>query len=153
MVLDDMYASERFYHQLEWLLALEHRYHHVLQSGLVRVSYDPRDVHGLTFDAADAANQLGEVLACLKKSFRSTDLVARKGLNFWILTPFTQTDPVMDKVRHVITHAPQNGLAIAKNDISVYLLRDHLNADKATHNDAEGFLDYLMSVPSSVHLD
>ena len=63
MVLQDMYAREHFLFQLEWLLALEHRHHHILQSGLVYVRFDPHDVRGLTFDAADAANPLGEVLA------------------------------------------------------------------------------------------
>jgi hypothetical protein len=153
MVLEDMYARERFLFQLEWLLALEHRYHHILQSGLVHVAYDPHDVHGLTFDAADAASQLGEVLACLKKSFRSTDLVARDGMSFWILTPFTQFDPVLDKVRLVVSQAPENGLAIAKNDIHVYLLRDHLTVDSSHMKKAEDFLDYLKQRPVSVNLE
>jgi hypothetical protein len=153
MVLEDMYARERFLFQLQWLLALEHRYHHILQSGLVHVTYDPQDVHGLTFDAADAASQLGEVMACLKRSFRSTDLVAREGMSFWILTPFTQFDPVMDKVRHVLTHAPDNGLAIAKSDIHIYLLRDHLKHDAPAFKAAEDFLDYLKQRPVSVNLE
>jgi hypothetical protein len=153
MVLDDMYARERFLFQLEWLLALEQRYHNVLQSGLVRVAYDPQDVHGLTFDAADAATQLGKLMACLKSSFRSTDLVAREGMNFWILTPFTQLDPVMDKVRHVLTNAPENGLAIAKSDIRVYLLRDHLKGGGAGHDKAQAFLAYLQQQPASVNLE
>jgi hypothetical protein len=153
MVLDDMYTRERFLLQLEWLLALEHRHHNILQSGLVHVAYDPQDVTGLTFDAADAASKLGEVLACLKKSFRSTDLVTREGMNFWILTPFTQLDPVKEKVRHVLAHAPENGLAIAKNNIRIFLLRDHIKDGSPLHKTAEDFLDYLKHQPASVNLD
>ena len=153
MVLDDMYSRERFLFQLDWILALEHRHRHILQSGLVHITYDPQDVHGLTFDAADAAKQLGEVLACLKKSFRSSDLMAREGMNFWILTPFTQLDPVMEKVRHVLTYAPENCLAIAKSNIRIYLLRDHVKGDSMAFGKAEDFLDYLRQQPASVNLD
>jgi len=153
MVLDDMYTREHFLFQLEWILALEHRHQNALQSGLVYVTYDPQDVYGLTFDAADAAGRLGEVLLCLKSAFRSTDLVTREGMNFWILTPFTQLDPVLDKVRHVLAHAPENGLAIAKSDICIYLLRDHIKGNSLVLKKAEDFLDYLRQQPASVQLD
>lgn len=145
MVLQDMYARERVLSHLEWLLALEHRYDHVLQTGLIHIAYDPAEVLGLTFDAADAANQLSHVLGCLKQSFRSTDLVARDGFSIWILTPFTQFDPIMEKVQHVIANAPKNGLSIAKKNISVYLLRDHLNADTPLFERPEQFLSHLLA--------
>ncbi len=153
MVLDDIYSRDRFLSQLDWILALEQRYQHILQSGLVHVSYNVRDVQNLTFDAADAAIKLGEVLACLKTAFRSTDLVAREGMSFWILTPFTQLDPVADKVRRILKYAPENGLSIAESQIRIYLLRDHVK-NEATHcKRAEDFLDYLRYQPESVNLD
>lgn len=152
MVLDDINAKERFLFQLEWLLALEHRYSHILQSGLVHVAYDAQDVRGLTYNASDAAQKLGEVTSCLKKAFRSTDLVARDGLNFWILTPFTQLDPVMEKVQKVITTAPQNGLAIARSNISIYLLRDHLKPDSAPFKSGKEFLTHLLQSKPSISL-
>jgi len=147
MVLEELLARERFIFQLEWLLALEHRYHHVLQSGLVHVVYDPADVHRLTLDAADTTKQLDNLLACLKKAFRSTDLIAREGMSFWILTPFTELDPVMDKVRQVITTAPDNGLTLASTDIQFYLLRDYLNAHTVQLKEGEVFLQYLLQQP------
>lgn len=153
MVLQDMYARERVLSHLEWLLALEHRYDHVLQTGLIHIAYDPSEVLGLSFDAADAAHQISQVLSCLRQSFRSTDLVARDGFSIWILTPFTQFDPVMEKVRHVLAKAPENGLGIAKKHISVYLLRDHLNAETPVFERPEQFLSHLLDHRIPVTLD
>jgi hypothetical protein len=146
MVLDDMYARERFLFQLEWLLALENRYSNVLQSGLVHIAYAEADIRELTYGASDAARQLGEVMASLKQAFRSTDLIARDGLSFWILTPFTQTDPVMDKVQKVIRTAPQNSLGVAQHNVRVFLLRDHLTPDGPTFTDGKAFLTHLLSL-------
>ena len=150
MILDDINSKERFMFQLEWLLALEHRYSHILQSGLVHVSYDAQEVRGLTYNASDAAQKLGEVMICLRQAFRSTDLVARDGLNFWILTPFTQLDPVMEKVQQILTTAPQNGLAIAKSNINIYLLRDHMNPDSPPFKSGKEFLTHLLQGKSSI---
>lgn len=150
MILDDINSKERFMFQLEWLLALEHRYSHILQSGLVHVSYDAQEVRGLTYNASDAAQKLGEVMICLRQAFRSTDLVARDGLNFWILTPFTQLDPVMEKVQQILTTAPQNGLAIAKSNINIYLLRDHMNPDSPPFKSGKEFLTHLLQSKASI---
>lgn len=153
MVLDDIYSRDRFLSQLDWILALEQRYQHILQSGLIHVSYNIKDVQHLTFDAADAAIKLGEVLACLKNAFRSTDLVTREGMGFWILAPFTQLDPVSDKVRRILKFAPENGLSIAESQIRIYLLRDHVKTDAPHCKKAVDFLDYLRDQPESVDLD
>jgi len=150
MVLDDIYSRDRFLSQLDWILALEQRYQHILQSGLVHITYNTRDVQNLTFDAGDAAIRLGEVLACLKNAFRSTDLVTREGMSFWILTPFTQLDPVADKVRYILKYAPENGLTIASSQIRVHLLRDHVKKDMDHCKTAEDFLNYLRNQPGSV---
>ena len=145
MVLDDINAKEKFLFHLEWLLALEQRYFHILQSGLVHIAYDPKDVQGLTFGAGDAAQRLGEVMVCLKQAFRSTDLVMREGMNFWILTPFTQLDPVMEKVKKVITTAPKNGLDIAKSDIGIFLMRDYMKPESPAFKSGAEFLNFLLS--------
>ncbi len=152
MVLDDLYSRERFLSQLDWILALELRYQNILQTGLVHVRYHPREIQNLTFDAADAARQLGEVLACLRKSFRATDLVMRDGLAFWILTPFTQLDPVLEKVRQVLHYGPENGLAIASSDLQIYLLRDHVQRSPGAPASAEQLLDYLRQQAPSLNL-
>lgn len=145
MALDDMYARERFLSHLDWLLCLEKRHENVLQSGLVHIALNQTDVLGLTYDAGDAARRLGEVANCLKLAFRSTDLVMRQGLSFMIITPFTQLDPVMDKVKKVITTAPKNGLEIAQSNIKIYFLSDHVKPDVPECSSAEVFLDFLLN--------
>jgi hypothetical protein len=153
MVLDDMYARERFLFHLEWLLSLETRYCHILQSGLVYIALNPNDVHGLTYDAGDAAQKLGEVSNCLKQAFRTTDLVMREGMNFWIITPFTQLDPVIEKVKSVITTAPKNGLEIAQSNTKIFLLRDYIKPGKPEWDSGVGFLEHLLTKEASTNPD
>jgi hypothetical protein len=150
MVLDDLTAHDKFILMLEWMLALEKRHADVLQPGLVHIKYDPQDIRDLTFGASDAAQKLNEVADCLKQSFRGTDLIFRDGMGFWILTPFTQIDPVVEKVRQIITTAPQNGLGIAQSNVRIYLLRDHLGGAAGQFKAAQDFLDYLQTLPEAV---
>jgi hypothetical protein len=150
MVLDDLTAHDRFMVMLEWVLALEKRHADALQPGLVHIKYDPQDIRDLSFGAGDAAQKLSEVADCLTHAFRGSDLIAREGTDFWILTPFTQMDPVMEKVRQVISSAPKQGLAIAHSDVRIYLLRDHLGGAASKIKAAQDFLDYLKSLPAPV---
>jgi hypothetical protein len=99
----------------------------------------------VTYDAGDAAHKLGEVLNCLKQAFRSTDLVMREGMNFWIITPFTQLDPVIEKVKNVISTAPKNGLEIAQSNIKIFLIRDHIKPGMTECNSGVDFLQYLLA--------
>lgn len=150
MVLDDLTAHDKFLVLLEWMLALEKRHADVLQPGLVHIRYDAQDIRDLTFGASDAAKKLSEVADCLKEAFRGTDLIAREGMSFWILTPFTQIDPVVEKVRQVMATAPQNGLGIAHSNVRIYLLRDHIGGAAGQFKAAQDFLDYLKALPESV---
>lgn len=150
MVLDDLTAHDKFLVLLEWMLALEKRHADVLQPGLVHIRYDAQDIRDLTFGASDAARKLSEVADCLKEAFRGTDLIAREGMSFWILTPFTQIDPVVEKVRQVMATAPQNGLGIAHSNVRIYLLRDHIGGAAGQFKAAQDFLDYLKALPESV---
>lgn len=150
MVLDDLTAHDKFLVMLEWILALEKRHADVLQPGLVHIKYKPEDIRDLTFGASDAAQKLSEVAQCLTQAFRGTDLIAREGMGFWILTPFTQIDPVVEKVRQIITTAPQNGLGIAHSNVRIYLLRDHIGGVAAKFKAGQDFLDYLQSLPESI---
>jgi hypothetical protein len=150
MVLNDLTAHDRFLLMLEWMLALEKRHADVLEPGLVHIKYDAQDVRDLTFGASDAASKLSEVAECLTQAFRGTDLIAREGMSFWILAPFTRIDPVAEKVRQVMATAPQNGLAIAHSNVRIYMLRDHLGGPASKFKAGQDFLDYLKSLPESV---
>jgi hypothetical protein len=150
MVSDDISPDDRFWVLLEWMLALDGRHADVLQPGLVHITYDPSDIRDLTFGAHDAAQKLREVMDCLRDSFRSTDTITRKGTGFWILAPFTQIDPVVEKVRKVIQTAPQNGLAIAQSNVRIYMLHDHVTARPGGFADVDDFLEYLQTVPEAI---
>ena len=150
MVLDDLTAHDKFLVLLEWMLALEKRHADVLQPALVYIKYDAQDIRDLTYGASDAAMKLSEVADCLKEAFRGTDLIAREGMSFWILTPFTQIDPVVEKVRQVMATAPQNGLGIAHSNVRIHLLRDHIEGPAGQFKSAQDFLDYLKALPEPV---
>lgn len=147
---DNISAHERFMVMLEWMLALEKRHSDALQPGLVHVSYDASEIRDLTFGASDAATKLNEVQDCLRQAFRSTDLITREGHGFWILTPFTQIDPVMEKVQQVIHTAPKNGLGVAQSNVRVYLLKDHMHSGAANFKNGRDYLDYLRALPTAV---
>lgn len=146
--MDEITDRDKFLIMLEWMLALEQRHSDALEPGLIHIAYDASDIRDLTFGAGDAAHKLTEVLQCLQQVFRGTDLIAREGMNYWILAPFTQIDPVMEKVRKVLTTAPQSGLAIAHSNVRVYMLRDHMDSPSAKVRDAEGFLAHLLTQPA-----
>ena len=150
MVLDDLTDHDRFLVLLEWILALEKRHADVLQPGLVYIKYDAQDIRDLTFGASDAARKLSEVADCLKSAFRGTDLITREGMSFWILAPFSQIDPVVEKVRQIMATAPQNGLGIAHSNVRIYLLRDHIEGPAGQFKSAQDFLDYLKALPEPV---
>lgn len=150
MVLDDLSAHDRFLVMLEWMLALEKRHADALEPGLVHIKYDPQDIRDLTFGASDAAQKLSEVGACLTRAFRDTDFIAREGMDFWILTPFTRIDPVIEKVRVVISTAPQSGLRIAHSNVRIHMLRDHVTGAAGKFKAGQDFLDYLQTLPNSV---
>lgn len=143
MVLDDVYAKERVLFHLDWLLNMERRHDHVLQSGLVHIALNPDDVQRVSFGASDAAEKLGEVLSCLQSACRSTDLMMREGMSFWIITSFTHLDLLTDKVKTIMATAPHNGLEIAENQIHVYMLRDFMQPGMPSFERSTDFLDLL----------
>ena len=141
--MKDRGSQEKFFFQLEWVLALEKRYVNILEAGMVRIACDPAHTQSLTFGAQDAATNLDQVEQLLGESFRATDLITRTGFEFWILTPFTQADPVTQKIEHLLKRAQERGVAIARRQIETYLIRDHLSIDKTRAPDGMKFLEQL----------
>lgn len=144
--MNDTDLKEQFFFQLAWVLALEKRYVNILEAGVVHIACEPAHVQSLTFGAKDAAMNFDDVQALLRESFRTTDLIARIGFDVWILTPFTQADPVTQKIEHLLAVADQRGVAIARHHIKVHLIKDHLSTDKNRAPDGLAFLNALKTL-------
>lgn len=134
---------EKFLYTLEWLLAVTRRYTGHVQFGLVHVNFSNPGLLGDTYGAQEAAHRLDEIAVCLKNAFRKTDLVARDGVDLWVLVPFTPPDELpADKIGEIIAIASQNSLEIVERDISFFSLP--FAAPEQNHDDtAEEFLAYL----------
>lgn len=144
MIQEELGDGEKFMAVLEWMIALGHRQSGVLEAGLVYVTYDPEEVRDLTFSASDTVEQLSVIKNCLRSAFRHSDLICRDGVNFWILAPFTQIEPVLDKVQRVIKSAPENGLSFAKNNFQVFMLKDYIGPGSASVPGPQEFLQTLL---------
>lgn len=114
-------AREKFLFALEWLLAVSRRYSGPLRFGLAHIGYENPKLLGDTYGAKLASQQLDEVLRSLKKAFRKTDLVARDGLDFWIIVPFTD-EKISDKIKYILESVALAGLQIVERDISFFSL-------------------------------
>lgn len=134
---------EKFLYTLEWLLAVTRRYSPRVQFGLIHINFANPGLLGDIYGAQEAAHKLDEILESMKQAFRKTDLVARDGVDFWVLAPFTPASELLaDKAKEIIAIAAQNHFEIVEGDISVFSLpfnAHQLNPDCS----AEEFLAYL----------
>lgn len=123
MYLEDIEAREKFLTILEWLLFVIKRYPTPIQFGLAHIRYASPKILGETYGAQQASQQLDDISHSMRKAFRTTDLVARNGSDFWILLPYAPNQgKLANKKAHIIYVAAQNGLHIAENDISIFAL-------------------------------
>lgn len=123
MSQQDHELREKFLFTLEWLLAVTERYTDHVQFGLIHIDFVNPRVLGDAYGAQEASKKLDEVLHCLSKSFRKTDLVTRDGVDFWILVPYTAADGrLAEKVKDIIEIASQSGLHLVERDISIFSL-------------------------------
>src|ERR1035437_1552937 len=119
----DHELREKFLYTLEWLLAVTKRYSSHVRFSLIHIDFVNPRVLGDTYGAQEASKKLDEVLHCLRKSFRKTDLVARDGVDFWVLVPYTAADGrLAEKVRDIIEIASRSGLQLVERDISIFSL-------------------------------
>ena len=120
---DDIAAHERFLYTLEWLLEVTKRYSGPLRFALAHICYGNPKLLGETYGAQMASQKLDEVLHSLRNAFRKADLVARDGLDFWIIVPFTPDDEkISDKIKYILESASLAGLQIVERDISLFSL-------------------------------
>ncbi len=140
---EDTEARDKFLFTLEWLLAVTRRHSDCVQFGLAHIDYESARVLGETYGAQDASKRLDEVAHSLRKAFRKTDMVARDGVDLWILVPFTPPEEkFIDKIRYIIDTVSQCGLQIVARDISFFLLPAGLDGLDAEHSSL-AFLTHL----------
>jgi hypothetical protein len=140
---EDIEALERFKITLEWLLALHERRPDVLDYSLIHVCFRDRQRLGDMYGAKDAANMLMELARALRKAFRRTDLVARDGLDFWILAPCTTPETLTEKVTALVEIASDQGLDVVDRDIAVFSMPDSGILSNSPFATATDFLSYL----------
>jgi len=121
MLIEDIENRDRFLFIFEWLMAIMSRYMCSMQFGLVHIDHGDKNELGDAYGAKDAAEQLVAMTSHLKAAFRSTDLVARIGSDFWIIVPYTPaTEKVQDKVRSIMQDAAHDGLKAVGQDASIF---------------------------------
>lgn len=139
----DIESSEKFLFTLGWLLAVTKRHSGCLEFGLAHIDFTNSKILGDTYGAQKASQKLDEVSQVLRKAFRKTDLVARDGLDFWILVPYTPvTEKLADKVKYIVETASQGGLQIVERDISMFSLPQKI-VDVDDDCTASEFLEHL----------
>lgn len=140
---ENVESLEHFLFTLDWLLAVTARYSGHIQFGLAHINYGEPSTLGEAYGAQKASQKLDEVLHSLRKAFRKTDLVARDGVDFWILVPFTPaTERLSDKIKYIIETASQGGIDFVERDISIFSLSNDV-AELPTDQTAAELLAYL----------
>lgn len=140
---EDIEELDKFLYTLEWLLAVAKRYSGHIQFGLAHIAYKNPSVLGDAYGAREASAKLDEFSHALRKAFRKTDLVARDGMDFWVLVPYTPVnEKLADKLAYIIETASQGGLQIVQRDISIFSLSQDV-AKLYEDFPALGFLKYL----------
>lgn len=120
---EDIQARERFLYTLEWFLEVVKRHSGRLQFGLAYIHYNHPDILGDTFGAKEASKKLDDVSHILRKIFRKSDLIARGGMDFWILVPYTPiNEKLVDKINDVVDTASRDGLQIVEHDVYTFSL-------------------------------
>jgi len=121
---EDIKALERFHITLEWLIALQDRHPQALQYGLVHISFHDRHRLGQLYGAKEAVKMLVDLANQLRNKFRQADLIARDGMDFWILVPYTNPETVSTKISTLIEMASDHGLDVVDRDVAVFSLPD-----------------------------
>jgi len=140
---DDLDALNRFMTILEWLLALQERHGADLNFGLIHVCFHDKQKLGEAYGARDAHQMLAKLAERLRKAFRKSDIVARDGTDFWILTPYTSPETVTHKATVLVEFASDDGLDIVDRDIGLYRLSASTELPSQALTSADAFLEYL----------
>jgi len=143
MLRDDLEQFGKFIFTLEWLLEVVSRHQGNVQFDLVHIDFGNPRILGEAYGAQEASSKLSDVFNILRQNLRKTDLVARQGVDFWILMPCTPVnESLSEKLQYLIHIASQSGLEIVERDISIFSLNQDFRDPRQT-TDGEGFLAYL----------
>lgn len=125
MLHEDVELFGKFLFTLEWLLEVTARHPGNIQFNLIHIDFGSPRILGDAYGAQEATVKLQEVLSSLRQTLRKSDLVARQGVDFWILMPQDPSrDGLPEKLQDIIEAASQSGLEIVERDISFFSLSD-----------------------------
>jgi len=143
MLHEDNELFGKFLFTLEWLLEVSARYGHATEYHLVHINFGNPRILGENYGAHEAAVKLHEVLSALRLSLRKTDLVARQGVDFWILVPSAPSSNVFsEKLQEIIEATSRSGLEIVERDISFFSLTQSF-PELGLATSGEDLLSYL----------
>ncbi len=149
----DIEAREKFLFTLEWILSVSNRYQDTtLRFGLAHVSVGNSQNLGEAYGAQGASRKLVEVSQALRNAFRKTDLVARDGVDYWILAPYTPPENISEKIMDIVREASKNGLDVTDRNVAVFSLPLKVPLYEASGS-AQGFLQAIKSLCESRSCD
>lgn len=123
MIRQDAEVQKVFLSTLEWLIAVTNRYYSPIEFGLVHISFGHQHDLGEAYGAVDAIWQLVKFTSTFKKAFRKTDLVARIGIDYWIIVPYTPaSEGIYEKVLGTLKLAEHEGLQVVERRTSIFTL-------------------------------
>ncbi|MDD5181384.1 MAG: diguanylate cyclase [Gallionellaceae bacterium] len=143
---NDVEALNYFLFTLKWILAVTKRYPGNVHFGLVHIFMGNSYKLGNNYGAQEASCKLDECSAALRNVFRNTDIVARDGMDYWILAPYTPANEnITHKVMGILEEASRNGLDITDSNIAVFSLP---LKDFPYEEDKYSVLNYLHDIKS-----
>lgn len=146
MIRQDAEVQRVFVSTLDWLIAVTNRYYSPLEFGLVHISFGNQHDLGEAYGAVDAIWQLVKFTSTFKRAFRKTDLVARIGIDYWIIVPYTPaSEGIYEKVLGILKLAEHEGLQVVERKTSIFTLSTLLKKmdKKLTQLSTLEFLEHL----------
>lgn len=142
-MIKDIEICTHFLNTLSWLCHVMTRYPNDFSFALVRIAYGDRHL-GDAYGAPEALNYLSSLTIDLQKTFRSSDLVGRKGTDFWVIFPYTRFgENMLEKLLEVLQSASHQNLNIVDREIAVFQLPDLFIQAQFNPEDSESLIAFL----------
>lgn len=144
--MDHIDHFDRFLITLDWLLSMHARYPEHVDFGILHICFHGHRQLGHTYGAPTAFQILNELADSLRANFRKTDLVARNGIDFWILVPYTDPQTVCRKVSKLVEIAATKGLSVVDRDVSLFKPSELMHDEVTRAKTSIEFLDHLKAI-------